>query len=466
MAMMRATRKFLFLLLICDAAEGSLHAQFVFTGRVVNASQQPIAGANLLINQTLPVGSTNADGRFRFEHSASTFQLSISHVGFVTLVLNVDSLLPALIVLQRNTPLEEEAVVYAFEGNGHSRNLAAAVTVLTKNDLQRLGTGSLVAAVNTVPGVKMDERSPGSYRLSIRGNLLRSTFGVRNVKVYWNGIPFTDASGNTYLNQVSPENLGSMEVLKGPSGSMYGSGTGGVVLLGTGRNATDTGKHVDVKVTGGSYGLFSASAAYEKQGPQATRLSVSHQQADGYRQHTRMRRDVAHFTGSYRLSAKHTVSTNILYSDLFYQTPGGLTAAEQSANPRQARPAAGAFRSAVTQQAAVYLRTIYAGVSSAFTLRERWKWTTGLYGSGTDFKNPTIRNYEKKSEKGIGARSVLQYKHRRFTGTAGAELQQGYFNTDVFGNDAGRQDTLQFNAVIQSRQANIFAQAEVMLPKG
>src|SRR5690606_4930551 len=53
----------------------------------------------------------------------------------------------------------------------------------------------LVSALNTVPGVRMEERSPGSYRLSIRGSLLRSPFGIRNIKVYMDEMPLTDAGG-------------------------------------------------------------------------------------------------------------------------------------------------------------------------------------------------------------------------------------------------------------------------------
>jgi iron complex outermembrane receptor protein len=60
---------------------------------------------------------------------------------------------------------------------------------------------------------------------------LRSPFGVRNVKVYFDEIPFTDAVGNTYLNQLSFYNFNSIEVIKGPGGSLYGAGTGGVILI-------------------------------------------------------------------------------------------------------------------------------------------------------------------------------------------------------------------------------------------
>src|SRR6201985_299591 len=71
-------------------------------------------------------------------------------------------------------------------------SVPASVSVLTPAQLQLQPGSSLVPALNTVPGVRMEERSPGSYRLSIRGSLLRSPFGIRDVKIYYDEIPLTD----------------------------------------------------------------------------------------------------------------------------------------------------------------------------------------------------------------------------------------------------------------------------------
>ena len=439
-------------------------AQYTFTGRVLDEQQQPVAGVIVTVEKSKAIAVTDSNGLFSFPYFSKNYMLRFSHVGFVNNSIRVNDFLPSLIVLIRNNELLEETIVKAFEKNSKLTNVAAAITVLSKATLERFGTASFVAAVNTVPGVKMDERSPGSYRLSIRGNLLRSTFGVRNVKVYWNGIPFTDANGNTYFNQLAANNISRMEIIKGPSGSMYGSGTGGVVLLSSGYAAALKQQSVNVQATAGSYGLFSANASYQKTGKMQTAVSLSHQQSDGYRVHTNMRRDVAHYSGSYQLSKKQKLNANVFYSDLYYQTPGGLTRLELNVNPKQARPASGIFKSAQTQQAAIYLKTIYAGLSHEVVFNNRWSNTASIYSSYTDFKNPTIRNYEKKYERGLGGRTVFQYKHRFFTGTFGGEIQHGFFNTAVYDNKAGTMDTFRFSAAIQSRQVNVFAQTDLELP--
>src|SRR5690606_20607091 len=110
-----------------------------------------------------------------------TFILFIMMLSVATVSAQVDS-----------TRMLQEVVIDAFETNRRLQEVPASIGILRKTELDRFTNASLLSAVNTLPGVRMEERSPGSYRFSIRGSSLRSPFGVRNVKVYWNGLPFTD----------------------------------------------------------------------------------------------------------------------------------------------------------------------------------------------------------------------------------------------------------------------------------
>src|SRR6478672_5775329 len=136
--------------------------------------------------------------------------------------------------VQTNTdsiqPLRE-VIIKAYENNRKLIDVAGAISVVAKSDLNRFSNSSILPALNNNPGVRMEERSPGSYRLNIRGSSLRSPFGVRNVKVYYNDIPYTDPGGNTYLNQLGYYNFNNLEIIKGPGSSIYGAGTGGVILI-------------------------------------------------------------------------------------------------------------------------------------------------------------------------------------------------------------------------------------------
>ena len=123
-----------------------------------------------------------------------------------------------------------EVIVKAYEQNRRLIDVAAPVSLTGQTQLNRFGNMNILSALNITSGVSMEERSPGSYRLNIRGSSLRSPFGVRDVKIYLNEIPLTDPSGNTYLNQLSFYNFNSIEIIKGPASSLYGAGIGGAML--------------------------------------------------------------------------------------------------------------------------------------------------------------------------------------------------------------------------------------------
>ena len=147
----------------------------------------------------------------------------------------------AILLPEDSSDMLDEVVVRGFESNRRLIEVAAPISVINRSQLTRYNNISLLPALNTAPGVRMEERSPGSYRLNIRGSSLRSPFGVRNVKVYYNNIPYTDPGGNTFFNQLGLYNVASVEILKGPASSLYGAGTGGVILLNSDAGAFQRG---------------------------------------------------------------------------------------------------------------------------------------------------------------------------------------------------------------------------------
>lgn len=362
-----------------------------------------------------------------------------------------------------------EVVVRGYATNRRLLETPASVGLLTRRDLnQRFGTPTLVPALNTLPGVRADERSPGSYRLAIRGSAIRSPFGVRNIKTYWNELPLTDAGGNTPLNALDVRALGRVEVIKGPSGSLYGAGTGGTVLFsGLGVSAGQSTAEVSALV--GSYGLYGNGLTLQTgKNNSAVSLSYNHLQSDGYRDQSAVVRDNLSLTGSFRVSPKRTVSVLALYSDLHYQTPGGLNEAQYRANPRASRPATATLPSSAAQQAGIYQKVGYLGFSHEYRWNDRIQNTTVIYGSTTDFANPFITNYERRADQGLGGRTITQIRFPNgplpTTFTVGAELLRTFTVDRNFGNRGGVADTVQTDEELLARQSTVFAQAETELP--
>lgn len=363
----------------------------------------------------------------------------------------------------------QNIIVKAYENNRSLIEVAAPVSVTGPAQLNRFGNMSILPALNITPGVSMEERSPASYRLNIRGSSLRSPFGVRDVKIYLDEIPLTDPSGNTYLNQLSFYNFNSIEIIKGPASSLYGAGIGGAMLIHT--LPVNWYKGISLSYSAGSFAANNINANVQTgDADHENSFNYSHQTSDGYRAQAAMRRDIATWESLLKVSGKQSLHAYMSYSDLYYQTPGGLTLAQYNADPKQARPSAGSQPGAVQNKAAVYQKIFIAGFSNEYRFNENWQNTTSVYGSYTDFINPGIRVYEIRKEPHFGGRSVFEYK-KQIGGTRlqlnfGTEAQKGFFNTRDYGNKLGVADSLQSDDNINLWQYMIFAQVDLKLPKG
>ncbi len=356
--------------------------------------------------------------------------------------------------------------VQAFNYNKKWNDVPVAVAIISAKQINYIGTNNLLPAVNTIPGVKMEERSPSSYRLSIRGSLLRSPFGVRNIKVYWNGIPLTDGSGNTYFNLIDATQLSSIEIIKGPAASLYGANTGGVVLLQSNNSFTNILKNTfTANVVGGTYGLFQEGINWQCQNKSFnSQIIQSHQQSDGYRQQSASKKDNITWQASFK-KAKQQLDVISFYTAQYYQTPGGITLAQMQQNPTLARQPANGLPGAVQQQTAIYNNTFFAGLHHLYIINSSWNTETALVFHHTDFKNPFITNYEKRNETNFGVNGKLVYKKQiqqlQFQWLTGGELLANHSKIDDYGNRAGVLDTVQFKDDVFVNQWFAFTQIQI-----
>lgn len=356
----------------------------------------------------------------------------------------------------------QDVTVKAYEQSKKLMQVPASVAVITKSQLNRFGNASLVPVLNTQPGIRMEERSPGSYRLNIRGSSLRSPFGVRNIKTYYDDIPFTDPGGNTYLNQLGFYSIQAAEVIKGPGSSLYGAGTGGVLLLKTAVNDWHPG--ASVEYSGGNWNLqnININLRLGKENFQ-NKLNYNRLSSDGYRNNAALDRKIFSWDLQTKLSDKSTITSHFLWGDLFYQTPGALTLAEYKTNPKAARPGA------ETNKAAIYQKYFLTGISFNQKFSEHWQNTTALYAAATRLLNPTTRNYGRTNEPHFGGRSSFQFnkaigEQTKLSWISGIELQQGISSVRIYSNKNGNPDTLQTDDEINNRVFFAFTQATLELP--
>ena len=303
----------------------------------------------------------------------------------------------------------QEVVIRPYFSTQPLLRATGSVGLVDPHIIARQPANSLIPAVNTTSGVRMEERSPGSYRLSIRGSLLRSPFGIRNVKLYFDDFPLTDAGGNSYLNALDVNAVGQLQILKGPQSSVYGANSGGVVLISL--EALTSGPSAKLKVEGGSFGMFHENASVSNSWKNYDLgISQGYQRSDGYRDHSAMKRNYLQLNQQLRYAERASLKSLFFYSDLSYQTPGGLNAAQFAANPQASRPAAGAIRSAAEQQAGIYSKMLFGGISNEWNFAPGFRHVAAVYGAYIDFKNPFITNYEQRFESTLGLRTFVEYK--------------------------------------------------------
>ncbi|MDB5272124.1 MAG: yncD, partial [Chitinophagaceae bacterium] len=296
----------------------------------------------------------------------------------------------------------------------------------------------------------------------------RSPFGIRNIKLYIDEFPLTDAGGNTYLNSLDAGGIKNIEILKGPEGSLFGANTGGVVLISPLNHAADS-TQASLSLSGGSFGLFNEKASIDQQWKKY-RMNVyqAYQRSDGYRENSALQRLYFQTMQQFNYSATNHLKFLAIYSDMKYQTPGGLTLDQYEANPRAARLAAGPFAGATDQKAAVYNKTSYLGISHEAAIGKRLRHVLTLFGSHTDFKNPFITNYEVRTENTGGLRTYLEWKNQwrsvlQWKWNVGLEAQQTSSTISDYGNALGAKDTLQTSDDLIAQQHFFFTQLSIDL---
>lgn len=434
--------------------------------------RKPLVGATVQVPGTSLGDVTDEQGRFSIDTQAPVEALKITYVGFDALTLEGpfdDGPIQAQLT-SRSLELDQVTVT-AFEGERNILETAGAITVLGEREINNFNDVSLGRAFNTVPGVRYEENNyGGGARLLIRGTQLRAEFSTRNVKFYWNDIPFTDPAGDTRLEFIDASTVGSIEVLRGPAGSLYGPGHGGVVILRSAK--ADFGeKSVGLTQQVGSFGL-SRTVAKARFGTDQVNFVATYidQQNDGYRAQGFADKQVFNLMGQ-AYPGNGVLSFNLAYYDGGYGLPGTLSEAEYLADPSQARPGSDDFDSRVSFDG------LTAGISYRSDLSDRWEQVTSLFLKSAHLDHPFGfagadafggNTYNNSPSTEFGGRTRVTANYEVFglplRVSVGGEYQEKTMNRRVYENLEGTPGDIWADRTILTTQMLAFGQAELDLP--
>jgi iron complex outermembrane recepter protein len=170
------------------------------------------------------------------------------------------------------------------------RNNSTATTIIGQDILHNMyRTIAVDEALKYVPGVRIDNQANGSrVHMSIRGQGILSEHGLRGIKVILDGVPLNDPTGfASDLYDIDWLTVEKIEVLRGPTASLYGGGSNAGVLNIITKSGSIKNSGVDISSSFGSNEFWKAFAQLNGAASNVDyRFSVSRTMGDGYRMHS------------------------------------------------------------------------------------------------------------------------------------------------------------------------------------
>ncbi len=261
--------------------------------------------------------------------------LSVRHAALPAL------LLPLIAAAQAAD--EQTMVVTAAPTTVSELDTPAAVSVVNGDEMRQAAPRvNLSESLGAVPGLQVQNRQnyAQDLQLSIRGFGSRSTYGVRGLRIYVDGIPATMPDGQGQTSNIDIGSVDTIEVLRGPFSALYGNSSGGVINV-TSQTGTQP-PTVEASSYYGSFGTWQygmkATGAVgdgSHAGDVDYTVSTNRFTTHGYRDHSGARKNLANARLGVRINDVSKLTLLLNSVDIKANDAGGLTADEWRDNPRQ-----------------------------------------------------------------------------------------------------------------------------------
>ena len=217
-------------------------------------------------------------------------------------------------------------VVTATRVEQDSFDLPMSIDKVEKDTIQNAGVKmTLSESLARVPGITAQNRNQMAQdpQISSRGFGARSSFGVRGIRVYVDGIPLSMPDGIGNPGSVDLGAMSSIEVMRGPFSAMYGNSSGGVIQMFTDKAPTTPEVSGDILFGSFNTRRESVQAAGTKNGVEYL-VNYSDYNSDGFRQQSA--NDKRQATAKLGIKIAEDTKLTMLTSwfDQFAQDPGGL----------------------------------------------------------------------------------------------------------------------------------------------
>ncbi len=291
-------------------------------------------------------------------------------------------LLSAALALQpacAQTPAQtlDRVVVTATRTERAQLDVPASIDVLDRDEVRDTNLRvNLSESLVRIPGLVVLNRQnyAQDLQISVRGFGARSTFGVRGMRLYVDGIPATMPDGQGQVSHFALNAVDRIEVLRGPFSALYGNSSGGVIAMTTRLASGPT--ELEVSGAAGSHDTWRGGINVSGgTAPYAYAIDASRFSTDGYRDYSQARRDVINLRAAALDTPLGRLRVTFNAVDIpDAEDPLGLTRAQWQSDPRQASPQALQFRTrkSTDQQ--------QLGAQLAGDFAQRWSYQAAAWG--------------------------------------------------------------------------------------
>jgi len=265
-------------------------------------------------------------------------------------------------------------------------------------------TAPMADALESVPGVIVQDRHNLSLgeRISVRGVGARAQFGVRGIKILVDNIPLTLPDGQAQTNTIDWFSAREVEVVRGPSASLYGNAAGGVIRVNTGPPGFRQPFRMKAQGVTGSFGHREVALSLSGTGKGFSYLAAgTHARTDGFRDHA-----AAQYTRfNVKGTAEVTANTSLTGVFAYYRAPYLLNPSTLSREDAEENPAMS--RGYIRQQGAgERVHQAQGGITLRRRFPDSGDLETTLYGIRRVLTNPIPGRVIRLDRVASGWRSV------------------------------------------------------------
>lgn len=427
-------------------------------------AHQPLTGATVETADRKSISITDSSGYFAIHAGNPQGLLKISIVGYKSKTVKYDIKKSMLNIQMESDPLTlNEVRVSGYGGYKTNKETAGAIALLDASQIKQSDGISLQDALNSVPGVRMDQSTLSDSRISIRGSGVRSPWGIRNTKIYINDIPLTEADGTSRIEGLDVNDLGQAEIIKGPASSIYGGGIGGVINFKLERSPYQE-QSAELSTLIGSFGLRRVATTYRNGNDKTnTYISYGWQQYDGYREHSS---DLRNFmTANIQIfpSDKETFTILINRTSQKSQIPGSLTLTQVEEDRKQANS------NNLDKKAGRNENWTRVGIGHQYRFSKYFSNQTSVFTYFYDLDHPLPYAYLHTFYQSYGGRTKFDFdpKWGKFDPkiTWGAEFNQANSKGTQYVNNHGEEGNINSNTDYRNVLFSLFGQSEISLTK-